>query len=817
VRFSVRCMNLPTIAAVKRYAVLVAFFGLLAGRLGAEEAIPGLDGILRPWQTNFAALSPDGRYLAYPELDEDGSDNLVLVSVDDPNQKVVLDLKGFRGDRASIHVISLLWAGAGKLVVATDAACVLAVDASGQNLRKLVDSNDIATASWHFNPKQGPPQVAHGFDVIDTAADIAASSKGVFNQMGAMNDSTPNAALRPPPTRIDDTNVKFVPRAATRHGQVVPRFPLLITTDAVDTGSVVVEALGVFFQDSPYDVPTAWFRVALADGKIEPLGSGSIDGDLMFDRQGRPRILQAGTAGSTQTFQYAPAPGQWDKWQEMDQQFGADLAFDLTAQNYAGARSFPVGFGADPNLVYYASTIGRDTLGLYGLNVMTRARTGLLAGSPAFDLGEPEPLATADSLIFDRHGRLVGVQFTGLNPTTQWLDPQLAQIQSGLEAKFRHRFVQVMDWDEARNRILALISSDQDPGRYVVYDRAKDLAVEFTRRAPWLEADDVNTASSLSVAIPEGPTLTGYLTLPNQPRLKLAPLIVICHDGPWQRALPGYDREAQALASAGFAVWEVNYRGSRGFGSAFRMALRSGIDRIPLNDILASVDQIAAQYPVNPQRMGLFGRGFGGYLALRGLQLYPDRFRSAVSIDAPVDLVWWRDGPAAQAERKIWAHHVDRDNSVDFSGVNDSLMGDHAQSLDAGAARAVHQALGTRSLQPQPRADLAAAGWRAFLAGDKQALAAISPLSHPELITQPLLLIQDPRDTEVTLEPGRKLRDALNGQHARLKYQEIAGAYIGRSPNSTAQVLALAADFFNLSLYNFDVKVGTAKPTDSQP
>jgi pimeloyl-ACP methyl ester carboxylesterase len=783
---------------------------LSLGSLGAAEVIPGLEAILRPWRTDLAALSPDGRYLAYPELGNDGSDRLVLISIDDPTQKEVLNLLPFRGVHAGVRVASLLWAGSRDLVIATNIASVLAVEVPGQNLRKLVNADDVAATSLHLIPSRRPqPKVGHGFEVAETASDTTSRSSVLFG------GSAPNNGT----SGVDETNIQITPSTPAPE-QRVPRSPLLIASDPRESGSVLIEAAGVFFQDSAYDAPTALFRIRLTDGKIEALGSGSAEGNLIFDRQGLPRILQGRMGDPVPSFRYAASPGQWDKWLDMDKLFGADFAFDLTPENYAGERSFPVAFCADPDLLYYASNIGRDTFGLYGLNPTTKARTALLIGSPDFDIIGPEPLAAANNLIFDRRGRLVGARFLGLNPTTEWLDSELAGIQSDLEKKFRHRFVQVLDWDDARDRILTLISSDQDPGRYYIYDRTKNLTVEFMRRAPWLEPDEVNAASSLSVTIPGGPTLTGYLTLPKRARLKRAPLIVFCHDGPWARALPGYDREAQALASAGFAVWQVNYRGSDGFGVAFRTALRSAIDRIPLEDILASIDDIATRYPVDPHRMGLFGRGFGGYLALRGLQLFPDRFHCAVSIDAPTDLVWWRDGGAWEEERRAWSRQTDLDNAIESYRATAEGLGPQGSRLAQQELVNDMQAVGAGRMSPlreQSGADLSAAGWRAFLSGDKQKLSAISPLSHPELISQPLLLIQDPQDSGVTLEPGRKLRDALGRRHAAIKYQEIAGAFVRPSAKATAEVVTLAADFFNLTLYNFEVKIGESKPTNLQP
>ena len=126
-------------------------------------------------------------------------------------------------------------------------------------------------------------------------------------------------------------------------------------------------------------------------------------------------------------------------------------------------------------------------------------------------------------MVFDSgQHTLVGVRFAGDEPGTHWLDPELADLQAHLEARFVPRTVEVVEWDAARTRFLLRVSRPEDPGRYFIYDRPNDRLVQFMRRTPWLEATSLNPGASFSFSTPAGIRLSGYVTLPRAPRIPAA-------------------------------------------------------------------------------------------------------------------------------------------------------------------------------------------------------------------------------------------------------------------------------------------------------
>lgn len=109
----------------------------------------------------------------------------------------------------------------------------------------------------------------------------------------------------------------------------------------------------------------------------------------------------------------------------------------------------------------------------------------------------------------------------------------------------------------------------------------------------------------------------------------------------WSRPFLGYDAETMALAQLGYAVLEVDHRGTTGYGARHLQAARQRFDAIAAEDIVAALDALPPSAGLDTGRAALFGRDYGGYLALRALELYPARFSCAVTIEPVADLVAW--------------------------------------------------------------------------------------------------------------------------------------------------------------------------------
>jgi dipeptidyl aminopeptidase/acylaminoacyl peptidase len=135
----------------------------------------------------------------------------------------------------------------------------------------------------------------------------------------------------------------------------------------------------------------------------------------------------------------------------------------------------------------------------------------------------------------------------------------------------------------------------------------------------------------LTFTASDGMAITGYLTLPLNARKTNLPLVVMPHDGPYnQRFSWGYNQEAQFLANRGYAVFQVNFRGSTGFGKAFHSAgFKEGGGKIQ-QDIIDGINWLIKNKTANPKKIAIFGGGFGGFSALYGVSSHPELYNCAI-------------------------------------------------------------------------------------------------------------------------------------------------------------------------------------------
>jgi dipeptidyl aminopeptidase/acylaminoacyl peptidase len=179
--------------------------------------------------------------------------------------------------------------------------------------------------------------------------------------------------------------------------------------------------------------------------------------------------------------------------------------------------------------------------------------------------------------------------------------------------------------------------SDQPPLLYAL-DVARGEASLLDSAAPWLENKRFAPAEVLSVKSRDGLPVEAYLTLPTGPGKH--PLVVHPHGGPVDvRDDRMFDPEVQFLASLGYAVLQVNYRGSDGYGKAFREAGRNQWGAGIEDDIESALNAALSKYPLDPQHMCVVGASYGGYSALESALRWPARFRCVVSIAGVSDRV----------------------------------------------------------------------------------------------------------------------------------------------------------------------------------
>jgi dipeptidyl aminopeptidase/acylaminoacyl peptidase len=148
--------------------------------------------------------------------------------------------------------------------------------------------------------------------------------------------------------------------------------------------------------------------------------------------------------------------------------------------------------------------------------------------------------------------------------------------------------------------------------------------------SPWINENELAEMKPISYTSGDGLTIHGYLTLPPGKKAANLPVVVNPHGGPWARDYWGYNPEVQFLANRGYAVLQVNFRTSTGYGKSFWEAGFKEWGLKIQDDITDGVNWLVGEGIADPKRVGIYGGSFGGYATLAGLAFTPDLYACGV-------------------------------------------------------------------------------------------------------------------------------------------------------------------------------------------
>jgi len=282
----------------------------------------------------------------------------------------------------------------------------------------------------------------------------------------------------------------------------------------------------------------------------------------------------------------------------------------------------PLFFTFDNKNLYVASNIGRDKTAIYEYDIKEKKQTTLLYENPEVDV---ETL-----LRSDKRRTVTGVAFTTDKRHYHFFDEERAKLQQDIEARLPGYEVAVASMSRDETRALVYAGSDRTLGTYYFYDRANSDFRKLAEVGPWLVPDELSEMKPITYTSRDGLTIHGYLTLPRGLKPKQLPVVVNPHGGPWGRDYWGYNPEVQFLANRGYAVLQVNFRTSTGYGRKFWEA---GFKQWGLkiqDDITDGVRWLIDQGIADPKRVGIYGGSFGGYATLAGLAFTPDLYACGV-------------------------------------------------------------------------------------------------------------------------------------------------------------------------------------------
>jgi dipeptidyl aminopeptidase/acylaminoacyl peptidase len=309
----------------------------------------------------------------------------------------------------------------------------------------------------------------------------------------------------------------------------------------------------------------------------------------------------------------------------------------------------PVDFSEDGRTLYYVSSVGANAERLLAKEIAT-GRDSVLAEDPDYDV--------SGTFVHPLTRKIQAVSFYKDKLVWQVLD---ASIASDLEklSSVRPGELHVSRGDLKDRLWLASYVTDDGPVYYYVYDRVSKQATFLFSQRQALERLPLASMNPISFTSRDGLTIHGYLTLPpngrnegreNRDERKTAdssltpqpaslPTVLLVHGGPWARDQWGFYPVVQWLANRGYAVLQVNYRGSTGYGKKFLNAGNREWAGKMHQDLIDAATWLSLEGVADPRRVAIMGGSYGGYAALVGLTFTPNFFACGVDIVGPSNII----------------------------------------------------------------------------------------------------------------------------------------------------------------------------------
>ncbi|HEX8463705.1 MAG TPA: S9 family peptidase [Abditibacterium sp.] len=287
-----------------------------------------------------------------------------------------------------------------------------------------------------------------------------------------------------------------------------------------------------------------------------------------------------------------------------------------------GEEGGPVSFSNDGKKMYFISDKGVNTKRLYEADVATGAMK-LIHARENTDLS---------GLIL--HPTRKTVEAVGYNRLRQEWVPLEPSIKADLDVlkKAVDGEPTIVSRDTKDQTWLVSYLRDNGPVTYYTYNRAtKKPTFLFTAR-PALEKHKLAKMTPVEITTRDGMKLVSYLTLPVGVPAKKLPMVLNVHGGPWARDSWGYNGEVQWLANRGYAVLQVNFRGSTGFGKKFVSAADRQWGLKMHNDLVDATQWAISKGYADPKRVAIYGGSYGGYAVLTGLTKTPQLFAAGVDM-----------------------------------------------------------------------------------------------------------------------------------------------------------------------------------------
>ncbi|MBL4678179.1 MAG: S9 family peptidase [Mucilaginibacter sp.] len=296
--------------------------------------------------------------------------------------------------------------------------------------------------------------------------------------------------------------------------------------------------------------------------------------------------------------------------------------FKTIIKNNFNDRVEPIAFAGETDSFYALSNVNRDKTALIEIDAQTGQQERVIYANEHADL--------MDVSYSKNKRRIESVGWDAARPEKHFLDEDMQKIHANLANKLKGNTIEIVDRDSSENKFVVVSYTDKNPGSFYLFEKSNGLLTKLGDTNPEIGSDELCDMKPITYRASDGLLLSGYLTVPKGKDMKNLPVVVMPHDNIWGRNSWGYDAEVQFLANRGYAVFQVNYRGSAGYGKAFRKAGFKQVGGKIQQDITDGVQWLIANKIANPKKIAIFGGGFGGFSALYGVSFHQGMYNCAV-------------------------------------------------------------------------------------------------------------------------------------------------------------------------------------------
>jgi dipeptidyl aminopeptidase/acylaminoacyl peptidase len=370
----------------------------------------------------------------------------------------------------------------------------------------------------------------------------------------------------------------------------------------------------------------------------------------------------------------------------------------------------PLFFDFEDRHVYMVSNLNRDRAAIVRFDIARGVELEVLFEHPEVDV---------DGLSVSRKRKLLTtVSYTTWKLERHFLDETTREMFNDLMKQLPAYEISLVDHTKDEQHFVIRTYSDRSLGAFYLYDVLSKRLRKLNDISPWLSEDDLAPMKPITYQSRDGLTIHGYLTLPLGKRAEHLPVIVNPHGGPWVRDRWTYNPEVQFLANRGFAVLQVNYRGSTGYGRKFWEASFKQWGRAMQDDVTDGVQWLIAEGIADPKRVAIYGGSYGGYCTLAGVTFTPDLYRCAID-------------------------YVGVSNLITFMSTVPPYWKPYLESM--------YEMVGNPETE-------------------KEMLIAASPVFHVDKIKTPLMVIQGAKDPRVNINESNQIVDALRSRGIDVPY-----------------------------------------------